>query len=430
MSQSGFGLILRTFKNRNFAIYSAGSGFSLIGKWMQRIAIGWLAFELTGEAFAVGIIAAADMFPTFIMSPISGAFADRLDRRKMLFWIQFLSMLQAIVLAVLWYAGLVTFEILVVLTAILGILTGANHPVRMAMLPSLVKDEDLPAAVAVTSVIFVAMTLLGPAVGAAVFNTFGIGVAFIANVIGFLVILVSVMMLRLPPQARAERHKMGFIGSLREGVSYVAHHPGLRAIIMITLTTSLFAWPVREMLPAIAEMVFARGLSGLTLLLVANGVGAVVAGLWIAQRGRGSLGMVRLQALGISAMVLGLTMFAVTSNFFVGMTAMLIMGGGMAIGGTAGQTMTQMSVEPTKRGRVFSLHSMIIGVGPAFGSLVIGDLADRFGFGKPLLAGAALTTLVLLWALSQAGRMRQTLEHEVIQTEPGSEPESVSSPTS
>ncbi|MEQ9349623.1 MAG: MFS transporter, partial [Alphaproteobacteria bacterium] len=196
---------------------------------------------------AVGIIAAADMFPTFIMSPISGAFADRLDRRRMLFWIQFLSMLQAIALAVLWFAGLVTFEILVGLTVLLGILTGANHPVRMAMLPSLVKNEDLPAAVAITSVIFVAMTLLGPAIGAAVFHTFGIGVAFIVNVLGFLAILVSVMMLRLPPQMRAEPHKRGFIGSVAEGIGYVARHAGLRAIIMITLTTSFFAWPVREL---------------------------------------------------------------------------------------------------------------------------------------------------------------------------------------
>ena len=165
MNLSSFGGIGRALANRNYRVYSYGSAASLIGTWMQRAAVGWLAWELTHDPKWVGIAVSADLLPTILSSPIAGVLADRFHPMRMLKALQLMAGLQAAALAALTFSGLITIEWLVALTGVLGVVMGFNHPVRQTTIYLLVRREDLSAAVAMTSVIFNTSRVIGPELG-------------------------------------------------------------------------------------------------------------------------------------------------------------------------------------------------------------------------------------------------------------------------
>src|SRR5262245_53453118 len=139
-------------RNPNFAIFSAGNAVSLVGMWMERIAVGWLAWELTGSGWWLGVVAFADFFPVVLIGPIAGAVADRIDRLRVVQVSQSLLLVQAGVLTALTATGSINIGLLVTLTAIHGILVAFNQPARLAFIPSLVGPADLAPAVAINSV--------------------------------------------------------------------------------------------------------------------------------------------------------------------------------------------------------------------------------------------------------------------------------------
>ena len=155
--------ILRVLKSPNYRIYTTGSSVSLVGMWMQRVAVGWLAWQLTGSAAWLGILAFAELCPTVVIAPLAGALADRLDRLKALRLGQSLMFLQSLSLFSLTVSDLITIWWLLALTLFHGIVVAFNQPNRLALVPSLVARDDLPAAVALNSVIFNTARFVGPA---------------------------------------------------------------------------------------------------------------------------------------------------------------------------------------------------------------------------------------------------------------------------
>ncbi|MGH7186219.1 MAG: MFS transporter, partial [Pseudomonadota bacterium] len=201
MSLDGFSKVARAFSHRNYAIYAAGSCLSLIGKLVQMAAVGWLTWRLTGSVTWVSIMAVADMGPS-LLSPIGGVFADRLNKQWMFFWLQAAAMGQAIALSVLTLTGLITVEILFALTLVLGTLMAFSHPVRMALIPSLVAREDLPTAIALTSVVFNIAMFVGGGIGGFIIAMWSVGAAFLFNAVCFLGVLGALASLRLPREVR------------------------------------------------------------------------------------------------------------------------------------------------------------------------------------------------------------------------------------
>ncbi len=194
---SGFGGIARALRNPNYGLYTAGNAASLIGTWMQRIAVGWLTWQLTGSGAWLGAMAFADLFPTVIIGPVAGAAADRWDRLRVTKISQALAMAQSIVLFLLTVSGHITIELLLVLTAALGVIAGFNQPARLALIPSLVRREDLAAAVAINSIIFNSARFIGPAVAGLMIVAGGISAAFAANAVSFVFFLVALSRIHL-----------------------------------------------------------------------------------------------------------------------------------------------------------------------------------------------------------------------------------------
>ncbi|MDA0368207.1 MAG: MFS transporter [Proteobacteria bacterium] len=409
MKLSAFGGIGRALSNRDYRVYTYGSSASLIGTWMQRAAVGWLAWELTHDPKWVGIVVSADLLPSIVASPIAGVLADRLHPMRMLKVLQVLAALQALALAVMTFGGFLTVELLTVMTLLLGVIMGFNHPVRQTMIYQLVRREDLSAAVATTSVIFNTSRVIGPAIAGFVIHFGGAGIAFSLNAVTFMVMLGALAAIKLPPQAPRPRSSLSVVGDIMAGYRYAFAHKGIAPTLLISLSAALLVRPAVEMLPAFVGQVFAGGADSLGLILAANGVGAMLSGIWLAWRGSAH-GLVAIAIWSTVLSAVALAGFAASSSFWVGTGFIFLLGIAMSLRGTATQTLIQNAVDPSMRGRVLSLNTLIFNVGPAAGAFSLGLIASWAGLQPPLYVAAALSLAVWLWAWLRGERLTQYLE--------------------
>lgn len=403
------GGIARAFSNRPYRIYTSGNFVSLVGTWVQRVAVGWLTWDLTGSGAWLGLIAAAEFLPSIVAGPLGGAIADRLDRIKVTWVCQILLALQAAVLGILTLTGLISPWLLFGLTAFLGFVTGFNQPARLSLVPVLVRAEDIPAAVAVNSVLWNGARFVGPALAGVLIVGLGVGWAFLVNALSFVAFLVSLARLDLKLAARPMTAGVGLIGQIREGVVYVARHPALGPLTLLLFMGSVWARPFAELLPGFADAVFGRGADGLAMLTAATGVGAMIGGVWMSQRGRldGSTAL----AIGSTLlMALTLLLFVATAWFPLGLLAVGAAGLGMVVNGVAMQSLIQASTEPGMLGRVLSIYGMSFRAGPALGALIMGGMSKWMGLRPPVAIGAVICIVAWWWLHRRRRRIIVLLE--------------------
>ena len=402
------GGIGRALGNRNYRIWTAGNSVSLVGTWIQRVAVGWLTWELTKSGTWLGLIAAAEFLPSILVGPLGGAVADRMDRLTQTRVCQMLLMLQAAVLGVLTIAGMVTPEILFLLTLVFGILTGFNQPARLSLVASLVRREDIAAAVALNSVLWNASRVIGPMIAGVLIVTIGAGWSFIVKAATVLAFLVAAYMVRLPPTPPRASER-GMMGEIAEGFSYVFRHRAIGSLMILLIVGAVFARPFTELLPGFADAVFGRGADGLALLTAAIGVGATVGGLWLSQRGR-LAGQTRISIWTTLLLSLALLAFTATDNFPFALLALAVAGFAMVVGGVTMQSLIQTAADPGMLGRVLSIYGLSFRAGPALGALIMGAASELLGLRIPVALGAALCIVAWYWAHRRRGELETTLE--------------------
>ena len=388
--------ILRAFKNPNYGRYTAGSSVALVGTWMQHVAVGWLAWQLTESAAWLGTIAFAQLFPTVIVAPLAGALADRVNRLTAIRVGQSLMLLQSVSLFLLTWSGLVTIWWLLGLALFLGTVVAFNQPNRLALIPSLVRREDLSAAVAINSVIFNTARFIGPAIAGLVIVTLDVAAAFAVKAMTTSFFLLALSRVSLADRRPAAKDRPGFFRGIGEGLAYAYRHGAIAPLLFLLAAVSILTRPFVELLPGFAGAVFASGAEGLALMTSTIGLGAMTTGLWLAGRDPArplaplALGGPLLASVALLAFVSAPSLpWALPALFLAGMTIVL--------SGVTTQTLIQLSVDGALRGRVMSLYGMIFRAGPGLGALAMGALSDIFGLRVPVAAGAMLT--VLAWAI-------------------------------
>ena len=193
--------IFRSLRYRNFRLFFIGQSVSLIGTWMQSIAMSWLVCRMTGSALLLGIVAFSSQIPTFILSPFAGVFADRYNRHRIVIVTQVLAMIQALILAALTLAGHIQVWQIIVLGLFLGCINAVDIPTRQSFLIDMVERKDmLGNAIALNSAIFNGARLIGPTVAGILVALVGEGVCFLINAITFLAVIASLLMMRLTPK--------------------------------------------------------------------------------------------------------------------------------------------------------------------------------------------------------------------------------------
>ncbi len=393
-----FGAVRRAFGNRNFAIYTAGSSITLVGLWVQRLGVGWLTWELTNSGFWLGVVAFADLFPAVVVGPFAGVLADRLDRLRLAVVCQTLSLAQTVALFALTVTGVVGLASVVALSLFLGIVRAVYQPVRLSLIPALVREDDLPAAVAISSVIFNLARFIGPALAGVIITARGVAPTFALYALTVIALLFALSRLRIDGVVAAAGMRRGMLAEIGEGLAYTARHDAVGPLLLLMLAVSVLARPVAELFPAFADAIFGRGAAGLAWLTSAVGFGAVIGGVWLAVRGTAQ-GLVLVAVGGSAWCALSLLLFTATTAFWVAVPAIGVFGVAAVAIAIATQTLLLGAVENAMRGRVLSLYGVIFRGGPAVGALLMGAASGPFGLRIPFAIGAllCLAAAIPLW---------------------------------
>lgn len=400
---------VRALGDRNYRIYAGGNFISLCGTWLQRIAVGWLAWQLTHSATWLGLVSFADLFPTVILSPIAGSLADRVDRIKLIRGSQLAAMSQAIVLAAMTYAGLMTIGWLFTLALLMGVANAINQPARLALIPSLVDRANLASAVALNSTFFNSARFVGPAAAGFVIAHGSVELAFATNAASYIAFYISLYRIRLTGDEPRLASRRNLLQDSLEGYGYVARHPGIGPMMVLMTATAVGTRGFTELLPGFADAVFGRGAQGLAWLTATTGLGAMVGGVLMASRGDPK-GLTRVVIGNLLVMSLALIAFTATTSYWIALACLFVAGFSLVVNGIGAQTLIQTTVESAMRGRVMSLYGMVFRGGPALGTLIMGTTASAVGLRLPVACGALLCIGFWAWARLRQERIAACFE--------------------
>jgi len=390
--KNGLRLIFGSLSHRNYRLFFGGQGISLIGTWMQQIAMAWLVYRLTGSALLLGVVGFTSRIPTFLFSSLAGVLADRWNRHRILVITQTLSMIQAMILAILVLTETVAVWHIISVSLFLGFINALDIPTRQSFVVDMIeKREDLGNAIALNSSIVNGARLIGPSVAGVVIATLGEGMCFLLNGLSFIAVIVALLSMKIVPKQREIPRSQVFQG-LKEGFSYAFGFAPIRSVLLLLALVSLMGMPYTVLMPIFAEKILHGGPQALGFLMGATGVGAIAGSIYLASR-KSVLGLGKIIVISANLFGIGLIAFSLSHLFWLSLLFMLLTGFGMMVQMASSNTVLQTIVEEDKRGRVMSFYTMaFMGMVP-FGSLLAGGLANKIGAPNTVMMGGVACIL-------------------------------------
>jgi len=370
-------LLTRVFKGfayRDFRIMWIGACTSSIGTLMQTFAQAWLVLQLSGSSFLLGLDSFLGSIPIVLFSLVGGVFADRTERQKILLGSQYVQMVCAFLLAILFATGVVKIWHILMLSFLVGTAQSFGGPAYSALIPTLVKTEDLPNAIALNSIQFNVARVLGPTFGG-VALALGASWCFGLNGVSFVAVIISLMIIR--PRFVPSKSGESVLASMKGGIQFIRQQGTMEALIALSFSMTLLAFPLIVFLPVFAKDVFKGGPNFYTIFLVCSGIGSICGALITAGLGKhkhmGRLVLVNLVVLGAL-----ITSFAL-SRWFILSCALIFLSGGMLLAVfTSIGSLVQLITPDDMRGRVMSVYNVAFRGGMPFGSLIVGALVRQF----------------------------------------------------
>jgi predicted MFS family arabinose efflux permease len=385
----------RSLRHRNYRLYFFGQIISLTGSWVQTTALMWLAFDLTHESKWPAMVAAAQIFPTFLFGAWGGVLADRWPKRSLIFLTQAAFMAVALGLAGLVLLGVVVPWHLLVIAAAGGLINALDLPARLAFVVDMVGREDLLNAVALNSSLFNRARALGPAVGGLLLAWLGPGACFLVNGLSYVAVLVALARMDTEGSVGAADGRSG-LRSFLGGFGYLARKPGLAVLFVLVGMMTMFGWPFLALLPGLAQHTLGVQERGYSLLLSGTGLGALLAALVVATFG--SLSRRRqFIAAGVGLTTAALLGLSATTNLAVAVACCGLIGFGLILFLATSQAVVQLGAADHNRGRVMGIWSMTLSGAVPLGNLLFGPAADRWGEAEVIrLEGLACGSAVLV----------------------------------
>ena len=386
---SGVRTLLRALRSRNYRLFVAGQSVSLVGTWMQQVAMSWLVYRLTGSAFLLGVVGFTSQVPTFLLAPVAGVLADRWNRRRLLMATQTLAMFQAALLASAVLSGVVQVWHIIVLSLLLGVVNAFDIPIRQSFVVELVSGpEDLGNAIALNSSMVNGARLIGPTVAGLLVASAGEGVCFVLNSASYLAVLLALAAMRLAPRAQLLKPRRNALLELREGFDYVRGFGPIRSILLLIALVSLTGMPYAVLVPVFAKEILHGGAHTFGFLMTAGGCGAFAGTVYLASR-ESVVGLGRIIVRAALLFAAGVAGFALSSNLLLSLAALAVAGFGSMTLIASCNTVLQTILEEDKRGRVMSFFTVaFMGMTP-FGSFGAGTMAGIVGPRDTILLGAA-----------------------------------------
>jgi len=379
----------KVLRHRNFRLFWFGQTLSLIGTWMQSMAQGWLALELTNNAFLVGLVASAGSLPIVLFSMHAGVLADRYERLRLVKICQTLLLIQAGLLFWLTWTGHISIGWLLVFAFAGGVVGSLEIPARQSLVIELAGRDDLPQAIALNSSGFNLARIVGPALAALVISRLGIAWAFGFNTVSFVTVLIGLMLVDLPPWQPAAKLVRPLEG-IQESLRYMRDTPLVAAIMKLVMVYSILGIPYLALMPVFARDRMGLGAGGYGLLLSCVGVGGFVGALGIAAGTGRQAGIKTLVAASYAFPVLLLALSA-ARDVRVAYLLLFAAGVAMIINGAVSNAVLQHNVPDALRGRMMAAYSfVVVGLAQTVGSFGAGVIARAFGVQWAIATGAAM----------------------------------------
>lgn len=394
--------VRQLYGNRNFALFSAGNVLSLTGNWVQLVAVSWLIWELTNSTVWLGIVAASQFVPIFLVSPLGGVLADRLDRRRLILFSNGGGLLCALAMFAIYSTGHLNVVIICVIRALQALFQSLGQPAKLAVVPRLVPAEQQTAAIAIGNISLHVARLLGPILSGVVVAFSGIGLAMLVNALSFVVFISCIAAIRLPDMAgrsaRPGGRRAGAFNEAIEGVVYLGRNKAILMTVILAAVMVLFARPIMFMLPAYVGAVFDEGMAGLSILISMSAAGSILGGLSMA-RTQHSGGLAKVVLLSSLAIAAAATAFALVREYWVAGTFLVVLGFMNVVFSVSSQSLVQHAVDEDTRGRVMSSWFMLNRGGPALGTFFFGIVADLIGLSWPVILGSGVIVMTVLFCL-------------------------------
>ncbi|MHC5671276.1 MFS transporter [Nostoc sp.] len=376
--------LLPALKSKNYQLFFAGQGISLIGTWMTQLATIWLVYDLTKSPLMLGVVGFSSQIPSFFLAPFGGVFVDRFSRYRTLISTQVLAMIQSLTLAVLALTGVIQVWHIIVLSLFQGFINALDTPARQAFVPELVEHrEDLANAIAINSTMINGARLIGPAIGGLLIASVGTGYCFLIDGLSYIAVIAALLAMQVKPWKNVVSDGNP-LQKVKEGFVYAFSFPPIRSVLLLSALVSLMGLQNTILVPVMAEQVLKGGAETLGFLMAASGVGALTGGIYLATR-QTILGIGKLIALAPAILGIGLIAFSLSRFLPLSLFTMLFVGLGTILQIAASNTFLQTIVEDDKRGRLMSLYTMsFLGMIPV-GNLLGGLLASHIGASNTLI---------------------------------------------
>jgi MFS family permease len=382
-------IVLRALRHRNYRLFFIGQGISLVGTWMQSIAVSWLIYRLTHSEFMLGLVAFAGQIPILVLSPFAGVLGDRISRHRILIIVQILAMTQSFILAGITLTGSIQVWQIGLLSLFLGIINAFDMPSRQAFVIEMIGDKaDLGNAIALNSAIFNGARLVGPMTAGFLVAFAGEGVCFILNGLSYLAALTAFLRMHIPVRKTLQKGERIFL-HMKEGLAYVLGFSPIRDLLITVSFISLVAFSFPVLLPVFASHILQGSSLTYGFLAASWGVGALIGTIFLASR-KSVLGLGRVINVSLFISGIGLVLFSFSKWFVLSLAVLAATGFGMIATLASCNTIVQTIVAEEKRGRVMSFYVMALMGSAPFGSFIFGSVSSAIGAPFTVLAGGVL----------------------------------------
>ncbi len=395
------GALARTFgalQYRDFRLVWIGAFLSTTGTWMQTVAQGWVVLQMTDSAFLLGVDGFLATGPMLFFSLFGGVVADRVERRKIMLLSQYLQMSFAFILAALLFSGNVKVWHIFVLSFLTGSAQSFSGPAYISLLPTLVKREDLPNAVAMNSMQFNLARVIGPILAGGALLAWGAAVCFLVNGLSFIAVIIAMLMIRSPGPPPSDERR-GVMAEMKEGFRFVAHRPKLLVLTFLAFAGTFLGMPIVTFLPVVAKSIFGLNASGYAWMMTTYGLGSVTGALLVAatvhaaKKGKVALAL----QLAFACLLIG---FAFSRS--LPLSLILSFFAGSCIVGVIAlySSLVQLTASDAMRGRVMSIFMLAFRGGMPLGNLIAGYVAQRWSISIALgVNGVVLASVALFFIL-------------------------------
>jgi len=388
--------IFASLKSRNYRLYFFGQCVSLIGTWMQNVALSWLVYRLTGSVFLLGLVGFTSQIPTFILSPFTGVLTDRYNRLRIMILAQIGFMFQALAMTVLVLFNIVEVWQIIGLSLVVGIISSFDAPARQSLVIDLIdKPEDLGNAIALNSAVFNGARLVGPAIAGVTIALVGEGICFLLNTLSYGAVIYALARVVLPVKP-ATIIRSNLKKSFTDGLRYTFRSVPIRRLLLQLAMVSLVALPFMVLLPAYAKEILHGNADTLGFLMSALGAGAFTGALYLASR-KSIIGLGKVISIFTTLLGTMIVLASFSTRAYFSLFLMYFGGLSMILSIAAINTMLQTIADEDKRGRVMSFYAMALMGTTPIGNLLAGTVASAIGIPGTLLSGGIITIAAGLW---------------------------------